>query len=44
MTLDEKSQAAVKRWVDALGPLSERQKDLIAAVFHGTVPEPKGKR
>jgi hypothetical protein len=41
MTLDAKSKASVKRWVDAAPPLSEKQKDLIASVFHGAVPEPK---
>ena len=42
MTLDAKCKAAVQRWVDAAPPLSERQKDIIAACFRGAIPKPKG--
>ena len=40
MTLDAKSKAAVKRNVDVAPALSERQKDVIAAAFHGAL-QPK---
>ncbi|MGH3967116.1 MAG: hypothetical protein ACRDTV_03105 [Mycobacterium sp.] len=33
MTLDAECEAAVQRFVDQAPPLSEKQKDLIAAVF-----------
>lgn len=41
MTLDPKSQAAVKRNVDAAPPLSQKQRDLIAAAFRGALKRPK---
>jgi hypothetical protein len=46
MTLDAKCQAAVQRWVKEIGPLTEKQKDIIAAVFAGAfagafAPTPK---
>jgi hypothetical protein len=44
MTLDAKSKAAVRRWVDAAPPLSEKQKDLIASVFHGALPKREGSK
>ncbi len=37
MTLDPKSEAAVQRWVGAAPPLSEKQKDIISAVFAGAL-------
>jgi hypothetical protein len=45
MTLSPKSEAAVKRSVAQAPPLTEAQKDLIAAAFHGAILGPKrGKR
>lgn len=41
MTLDAKSQAAVKRWVENAPALSEWQKDIIAAAFRGAIKRPK---
>ncbi len=40
MALDPKSEAAVARWVEAAPPLSEKQRDLIAAAFAGALSEP----
>jgi hypothetical protein len=39
VTLDLKSGAAVQRWVEQAPPLSEKQKDLIAAAFSGALNE-----
>lgn len=39
--LDARCEAAVERWVAQAPPLSEKQKDLIAATFAGALPAPK---
>jgi hypothetical protein len=39
MTLDPKSEAWVQRLVEQAPPLSERQKDIIAACFRGALPK-----
>ena len=40
MTLDAKCEARVQYWLTQAGPLSEKQKDVIAAAFHGAL-QPK---
>jgi hypothetical protein len=39
--LDPKCEAAVERWVAQAPPLSEKQKDVIAAAFRGAIKRPK---
>lgn len=36
-TLNAECEAAVQRWVDAAPPLSEAQRDIIAAAMRGAV-------
>jgi hypothetical protein len=40
--LTPKCEAAVERWAADLGPLTEKQKDVIAAAFRGALKRPKG--
>ena len=39
--LDARCEAAVERWVEQAGPLSEKQQDVIAACFRGALVRPK---
>ena len=41
MSLDARTRATVERWVDDAPPLSEKQKDIIAAAFRGAITQPK---
>jgi hypothetical protein len=36
-TLEPRFEEAVKRWVDAAPPLTEKQQDIVAAVFRGVL-------
>lgn len=42
MKLDPRCEAAVDRWVSQAPPLSEKQKDVVAAAFRGAIKRPKG--
>jgi hypothetical protein len=41
VSLDPKSEAAVKRWVAQAPPLSQKQQDIVAAAFRGALKRPK---